>query len=31
MAYGTLAAPQVEGQLSVRQLQETFRILGLRH
>ena len=31
MAYGALAAPQVEGQLSVRQLQETFRILGLRH
>lgn len=29
MAYATLADQQVEGQLSVRQLQESFRILGL--
>ena len=31
MAYGALAEAQLEGQLSVRQLQESFRILGLRH
>jgi 3-dehydroquinate dehydratase type I len=30
MAYASLAEPQVEGQLSVEQLQDAFRVLGLR-
>ena len=30
MAYAALADPQVEGQLTVEQMQTAFRLLGLR-